>query len=196
MNLALFDFDGTITNKDMFTGFIFYSVKRKRIFLGLILLFPFILFYKIGILSPGNIRTVLVYFSFKGIEYSHLDRIGLEYSTEVIPNCIRQKALEQICWHKEQGDKIVVVSASLDIYLRHWCKSHNLDLICSTLDMKDGSVTGKLVSGDCSKKQKAIRIKNLYDIEKYETIYAYGDTRDDKEMLNLANIKYYRWERV
>ena len=30
MNLALFDFDGTITSKDTFTPFIYLSVPRNR----------------------------------------------------------------------------------------------------------------------------------------------------------------------
>lgn len=30
MNLALFDFDGTITNKDMYTSFLKFSVTKIR----------------------------------------------------------------------------------------------------------------------------------------------------------------------
>lgn len=37
MNLALFDFDGTITSEDTYTKFIFYSTPKVRMGIGLLL---------------------------------------------------------------------------------------------------------------------------------------------------------------
>ncbi|MBL0255414.1 MAG: HAD-IB family hydrolase, partial [Chitinophagaceae bacterium] len=39
---------------------------------------------------------------------------------------------------------------------------------------------------------KAIRIKEVFDIGLYEKIFAYGDSRGDKEMLALATDAFYR----
>ena len=40
MNLALFDFDGTITDNDSFTAFLYVAATRQRLFWGKVLLVP------------------------------------------------------------------------------------------------------------------------------------------------------------
>ena len=42
--------------------------------------------------------------------------------------------------------------------------------------------------------EKARRIAERYPLDRYTTIYAYGDTSEDREMLSLAHKKYYRWQ--
>ncbi len=39
-----------------------------------------------------------------------LNRLGRQYSQQVIPRYIRPKALKRIQWHKSEGDKVVIVS--------------------------------------------------------------------------------------
>jgi phosphatidylglycerophosphatase C len=50
MNLALFDFDGTITRGDTWTPFLRYSATRPRI-AAAVLLSPLIVAYKAGWIS-------------------------------------------------------------------------------------------------------------------------------------------------
>ena len=45
MNLALFDFDGTITDADMYTKFLHYSGTKPRKVVGNLLLAPCFLVY-------------------------------------------------------------------------------------------------------------------------------------------------------
>ncbi|HEX5756108.1 MAG TPA: HAD family hydrolase, partial [Arenimonas sp.] len=53
MNLALFDFDGTISTREMFPDFVHYVVPPLRLSLGKLLLAPVIAGYKLGWV-PGN----------------------------------------------------------------------------------------------------------------------------------------------
>ncbi len=194
MNLALFDFDGTITNKDTFTDFIHFAVDRKRLMIGKIILSPFILGYKLGVIPAGKTREIIAGFGFRGRKSLDVNSIGLKYCNQMIPKYIRPIALKRIKWHKAQGDKIVVVSASLDVYLRYWCNQYELELICSKFEVKNGQITGKYSYSDCNGKEKARRIKDNYNIEDHQIVYAYGDTAEDKEMLDLADIKFFRWK--
>ena len=41
--------------------------------------------------------------------------------------------------------------------------------------------------------EMARRIREKYNLRDYPVIYAYGDTTEDQEMLNIANRKYFRW---
>src|SRR4030095_16926058 len=59
---------------------------------------------------------------------------GIRYATDVLPKTVQQWALDRIEWHKSQGDDVLVVSASLDIYLGPWCRARNLAYVCTTLE--------------------------------------------------------------
>jgi phosphatidylglycerophosphatase C len=99
---------------------------------------------------------------------------------------VRKEALDRIQWHKSQGDVIVVVSASLDVYLSERCKTLGLQLICTQLEARRGVLTGRYQRGDCSGKARSQRVQ----------AYAYGDTKEDNEMLALAHRKYFRWQEL
>lgn len=125
-----------------------------------------------------------------------LNRIGIDYAKNILPNIIRKKAEERIEWHKKRGDDVCVVSASLNVYLYPWTELHSIKCICSILESRSGVFTGSLVNGDCSRQEKVNRIKEKFDLKKYNSIYAYGDTFEDREMLGIADERYLRWKKV
>jgi phosphatidylglycerophosphatase C len=196
MNLALFDFDGTITFTDTFTPFLYFAVDPRRIAVGNVVLSPLLVGYRLGILSASTARASVAAFGFRGRREADVRQVGSNYARDVLPGVIRPKALERINWHKAQGDVVAVVSGSLDVYLADWCRRLELDLICTELEARDGTLTGRYRHGDCIGKEKARRILEKYDIRDYAVIYAYGDTTDDHEMLNIADRKYFRWREV
>lgn len=57
-------------------------------------------------------------------------------------------------------------------------------------------MTGRYRQGDCSGPTKAALIQAMFDLGNFETVYAYGDTLEDREMLNLAHRKSYRWQEI
>ena len=91
---------------------------------------------------------------------------------------------------------VVVVSASLDVYLRPWCAGLGLQLICTELEARSGTLTGRYTGGDCTGSEKARRVLARYDLRQYSTIYAYGDTTEDHELLGLASKRYFRWREM
>ncbi len=196
MNLALFDFDGTITRKDTFTDFLFFAANWKRLVSGFILLAPVFLCYKLGIISASRARQIAYFYAFKGQTFEYIRSMGLKYAESVIPKYVKSEALKRIEWHRSQGHNIVVVSASIDVYLKPWCDKNRLDLICTSFEVDKGILTGKYLHGDCSGKEKAKRIKEKYDTKSYKIIYAYGDSSDDSEMLDMADIKYFRGKQI
>ncbi len=193
-NLALFDFDGTITSKDTFTPFIFRAVLPARMAVGKVVLSPLIALYKLKVLSASRMRRSIVRFGFRGRLAAEVRRAGLEYSRSRLGNVVRAKALERIRWHQSQGDEVVVVSASLDVYLEDWCRQVGVELICTELEQADGVLTGRYREGDCSGPEKARRVRQRYDLSRFGVVYAYGDTREDEAMLDLANERFYRWQ--
>ena len=50
--------------------------------------------------------------------------------------------------------------------------------------------------GDCCGEEKVRRIRDLYTLADYVTVHAYGDTEEDRDMLEMADRKFFRWEEV
>ena len=196
MSLALFDFDGTITFKDSFGDFIAYAVGRSRFIAGIVLLSPMVLAHAVGFVPNWRAKELVSTYFFRGWDVPGFIGLASKYSRERLPGIVREVALEKIKWHKLRGDKVVVVSASIDLWLADWCGLHDLDLIATKLETRDGLVTGRFLTRNCSGKEKVRRIEEQYDLKSFDYIYAYGDTPGDRAMLDLANEKYYKWKRV
>ena len=196
MALALFDFDGTITFKDSFGDFIAYAVGRRKFITGAILLTPMLFAYALGLIRNWRAKELVSAHFFGGWDARRLEDLASRYSRERLPRIVREIALERIGWHKLKQDKVVVVSASIDLWLADWCANCGVDLIATELEMKDGRVTGRFLTRNCSGKEKVRRIEERYDVKSFDYIYAYGDTHGDKAMLEMANEKYYKWKRI
>jgi HAD superfamily hydrolase (TIGR01490 family) len=192
-DLALFDFDGTITTSDTFTPFVMRAVPRGRLAWGTALLSPLILGYKLGLVSATRMRQSIVRVGFRGRRADAVRELGAGYAATHLGGVVRAHALERIVWHQQRGDDIVVVSASLDVYLSGWCRKVGVDLIGTELEERDGILTGRYVEGDCSGDEKARRVRKRYDLDRYRAVYAYGDTPEDEAMLALATRRYFRW---
>jgi phosphatidylglycerophosphatase C len=194
-NLALFDFDGTITHSDTFTPFIHFSAPRLRLVLGIVLLLPLILVYELGLLPATRMRAAAAFLTFVGRNAAEVNELGRRYAS-TFSQVMRREALDKIRWHQAQGDEVVVVSASLHPYLRAFCDEQQLALICTRLQQRGSKLTGRYESGDCTGREKARRVRAAYDLRRYPVIYAYGDTPEDHELLALATRRFFQWREI
>ena len=192
MKIAFFDFDGTITKDDSFLKFIRFVVGDFRFIVGFVFLLPILILYKLKIIPNHKAKEIVLRYFFKGCKEEEFKKVANEYSLVHIDKILRPKAIEKINWHKNQGHKVVVVSASIECWLRPWCERNNLELIATKLEIKDDIVTGKLLSKNCYGVEKVNRIKELYDLKNFDYIYAYGDSSGDKQMLEIAHEKFYK----
>jgi phosphatidylglycerophosphatase C len=97
---------------------------------------------------------------------------------------------ERLRWHAEQGHEVVLVSASLDVYLAEVTRRLGANaLLCTTLEVDDGKVTGRLIGGNCRGPEKAKRLRtHLGDAP--ASIWAYGDSSGDRELLAMADHRF------
>ena len=192
MKIAFFDFDGTITSKDSTIGFIRYFSGDLAFIIGIIILLPFLTLYKLRVITNNSIKKIIITYFFKGISINKFSKQAKKYSLENIDSIVRKKAYDKIQWHKDNGHTIVIVSASIDLWLQPWCEKNNIPCISSELEIIDQKITGNLLNNNCFGPEKVKRINNIYKLSDYEYIYAYGNSRGDFEMLNIANEKYYK----
>tara|TARA_Y100000996_G_C22555173_1_gene655288 strand:+ start:3367 stop:3954 length:588 start_codon:yes stop_codon:yes gene_type:complete len=192
MNIAFFDFDGTITSKDTFMLFTLHMCGSMKFVFGMILLSPILLMYKCRLISNQYMKSSVIKFYYRGVEINKLKKLSKEFNLKVIKNIIRKKAADRITWHKENNDKVVVVSASSSIWLEEWCIENNVDLIATKLETMDGKLTGNLIGMNCFGSEKVRRIKEKYELKNYAKVYAYGDSRGDKELLEFADYSDFK----
>ena len=118
MHLALFDFDGTITTDDSLIKFIRFVVGDAKFILGMTVLSPMLITYKLKLIPNYKAKQMMLSYFFKGMSEEQFQTIAQEYSLKHIDTILRPKAMERIAWHKKQGHKIVIVSASIECWLK------------------------------------------------------------------------------
>jgi len=192
MNLALFDFDGTLTNRDSLPDFIQYAVGKPAYYFGLSLLSPVLLFYSFGLIRNDVAKQKLMARFFKGWSYERFQQVANDYSLSEIDRIIRQQAIEKLDWHQQQGDRVIVVSASMEDWLKPWCDNKGVELLATRLEIKNGSITGEFATPNCHGEEKVSRIKALLNLSDYGRIIAYGDSSGDTAMLAIADESFYR----
>jgi len=196
VNLALFDFDGTITTRETFPGFLQRAVTPRRLVLGKLLLAPLIVGYRLGIVSGTLVRASIVKFAFRGVAEAAITDVGEAFANHVLPQLLRPQAMERIRWHQAQGDTVVVVSGGFDLVLSHWCTQHGLALICSQLESAGGVLTGRYLGAQCVGAEKCRRVREQYEVSGFARVYAYGDTIEDLAMLEMAHERTFRWQKA
>lgn len=191
MIVAFFDFDGTITKKDSFLDFVVFTKGKHNMFKGIVFHFFSVLGYKLGWVSGHKLKEKLLTYYYKDYSEETFTRLGEQYSRNQMNKIIHPKAMQRIMWHKEQGHEIAVVTASLSQWVKPWCDTLNIKCIATEIDLANNYVTGKLKGNNCIGAEKVVRIKNEFNINDLEHIYAYGNSKGDKELLAIAHEKFY-----
>ncbi len=190
--IAFFDFDGTITKTDTFFWFVRYAVGFKTFFYKSLLVLPILLIYKLHIISNSKAKEKVFGIFFKGWEYETFKQKAKEYSLSVMPKDVRKEAHRKIRWHFEKHHEVVIVSASIEEWILPWARAKGLNVISTRPEVEGGILTGKFATANCYGPEKANRIREQYDLELYDHVFAYGDSRGDREMIALADEKHYK----
>ncbi len=185
------DFDGTITTKDSFAEFIKFYKSPTLFYFGLILCSPFLLLFKLRVLSNQAAKELLTRFYFKGDHITDFSEKANTFSLTKIDDILIPKAIQQLQEYKKAGGKVVIVSASFALYLKAWCSKNDFELIATELEVKDEKITGNFFGENCYGEEKLKRIRLSYDLSNYE-VHAYGDTKGDLPMLSIAQKSFYR----
>ncbi|MDB4655244.1 HAD-IB family hydrolase [Flavobacteriales bacterium] len=190
--LALFDFDGTVSSKDSFVAFMKFThgtpVFVFRMAMGFLTFFG----WKIGLVKSHYTKVKALRSFYKGWSEEQMNDARKRFTSEIIPSILFPKAIEKIAWHKEQGHRIIVVTASCGAWLGDWTKQMNLEILCTEMELKNGAYTGELSKPNCRGKEKVNRIKQHLRLEDYSEVYAYGNDHGDNQMLAIADHPHFR----
>jgi HAD superfamily hydrolase (TIGR01490 family) len=191
--VAVFDFDGTITRRDSTLAFCLAAVPRPRLLLGTARVSPQLAAYRFRLLPNWAVKEAVLRAFFAGAAEEALRARAAAWAVRDLPRLVRPAAADRLRWHQEQGHRVVIASASLELFLEPWARSAGIDDVVATrLEVRGGLLTGRLDGGNCYGQAKLDRVRDLLGGLDGTEIYAYGDSRGDREVLAAAGHAFYR----
>ncbi|MDK2122920.1 HAD family hydrolase [Parachitinimonas caeni] len=191
--LALFDFDGTLTDRDSLLPFLRYVAGDVTYFRGMAILSPLLLAYLARIVPNDIAKQKVITRFLGGRDLAEVSAWGELFAEERIPNWLRPGVVDKLKWHQQAGHECVLVSASPDIYLAPFAKRMGFSaVLCTRLETQGSRLTGRLNGPNCYGPEKVRRINDWLNGRQPEVVHAYGDSRGDREMLAMAHHKHYK----
>ncbi|MDQ1391523.1 MAG: phosphatidylglycerophosphatase [Acidimicrobiaceae bacterium] len=188
--VAAFDFDGTMIRGDSFMPFLVRAVGPAKF--GQIVIrssASTAQAYRLGRRDAS--KAVLVRRLLRGYPADRLDDLGRRYAV-LLAQRIRPHMAERVTWHQQRGHRLVIVSASLDVYLAPTGVALGFDHVLATLLEvgSDGRLTGRLQGPNVRGVEKSSRLRSWLarelDGAPYQ-LWAYGDSAGDRELLAMAD---------
>lgn len=191
--VAAFDFDGTLTTRDSLLPFLTYSFGYRRVFFGLLVLLPKLIKFKVGALGRQQTKEAILTKFFQGLSHTAVQALAESFALNKLDSLIAAAALEKLQWHQRSGNRCIIVSASIETYLLPWARRHGIaDVVASRFEVdKKGLLTGRLAGNNCWGAEKVRRLYALLGDRASYTLYAYGDSRGDQELLNYADYPFF-----
>jgi phosphatidylglycerophosphatase C len=190
--VAAFDFDGTITEGDSTTAFL-RAELRGRLPLAVLRAAPVLAGYPLGLVARQRLKEALLTPLLGGSDEPEMRARAAAWAARSLPGMVRPAALARLRWHQSEGHRVVLVSASLDFLLEPWARDEGVDDVLATrLEVRDGRLTGRLAGRNCYGPEKVARLAALVGDLGAVELYAYGDSRGDRELLAAARHPVYR----
>jgi phosphatidylglycerophosphatase C len=183
--VAAFDFDGTLVRGDSLPVFLSLLLGRFGFAATLLRAGPaMIAAYRRD--GRDAAKAELLYRALRGADRARIAAVGSEFAARLAGR-IRRDMGARLAWHKSQGHTLVLVSASLAVYLEPFGRLTGFDRVIATeLEAgTDGHLTGRLAGANVRARQKAIRLSAL--LPPRAEVWAYGNSAGDREMLAMAD---------
>jgi phosphatidylglycerophosphatase C len=191
--IAAFDFDGTITTGDSLKAFVLHTAGGMRYAIAGIRVVPRLIGMAAHVCDRGNAKAAFLCHALGGMPKDALIHAAHAFCQERLPAMIRPEMIERLRAHQALGHDVVLVSASPSLYLRIWARTMNIDTVLSTeLDLNERGFTGRFIGANCWGPEKVRRLQTWWGAHPPAKLFAYGDSRGDKEMAEIANVAWIR----
>jgi phosphatidylglycerophosphatase C len=118
-----------------------------------------------------------------------VDMVARAYVSDALVRRIRPDCLRRWHWHRQQGHRLVIASASLELYLRPLGDLLGADAVLSTrMNVVNGWLTGRLATPNCRGEEKANRVREHLSIHPAGQIWVYANGAADRPTLALADV--------
>ena len=191
-SVAAFDVDHTLTRRDCVVPFL-REVAGWRWYLGLMRRFvP--LTRAIAARDRDRVKQVVTQAALQGRTCEQVDEASRRFAARAFPAWLRDDTVKRLRWHHAQGHRVVLVSASYGLYLKHLGQLLGCHAVLATECAVDDAarLTGSLAGPNCRGPEKERRLRDWLKLEGLEStsLYAYGDSAGDDQMLAMATYAF------
>ena len=184
------DLDGTLTDRDCVTRFLRFELGSAR--------FLWLVARSLRPLASSLIRgkrneaKAVLSSWLQGRSQSALESSARQFARTHISCWLREDILERVEAHRSAGARVVIVSASYDLYVSEVGEITGAEAVLATqIEFVDGTCTGQLATPNCRGEEKVRRLsewleQNCSTSEEVRVV-AYGDSSGDDAMLAFAN---------
>jgi phosphatidylglycerophosphatase C len=186
--VAAFDFDGTLTRRDTLVPFLAAVAGRAATGRALAVESPRLARMALGRADRDETKERVLTRVLAGRAFTDVATAGRTFGAALAARGLAPETRARLDWHRAAGHRVVIVSASLDVYLDEVAEALGADaLLCSNLEVDTaGACTGRIAGGNCRGPEKAKRLREYLGDDDVE-LWAYGDSSGDDEMLALAH---------
>ena len=181
MRLALFDLDGTLTRGDTFRWFVWQLLLAHPARWPRALLLPLPLAsYVLGSLDRGGLKGAILRLLFGGLPRRHVAAHAGRFAASVVPARMFPAAVAALQGHLAAGDRVVVLSASPDLYVPEIGRllgAHQS--ICTPIRWDDERLDGRLAGPNHRDHQKTRVLERLRAAHPGVPVIAYGNSAPD-----------------
>ena len=179
------DFDGTLYQKDSFITFILASFTLPKITVAFFILLPDLIKMFLRLETNSNTKQLIFRYFFKGMGIYEFNHICYQFKSKIEKN-VNYKVLDHIKLVNESTP--IIVSASIRNWIEPWAHSVGIEQIIATEVEIDETnrLTGRFTTENCNGIEKVHRIKSFFENSKVEFIAAYGNSKGDFPMFEIA----------
>jgi phosphatidylglycerophosphatase C len=192
--LAVFDLDGTITRSDSLgpyvLGFLMQKPWPARIWrmLALVRVAPTVIRFFLRLADEGQVKSAFIKATLGGATRSDLDAWTARFLPQLLERGLFAAAVAQIAVHQRQGDHLVLMSASTDLYVPAVGRALGFaEIICTGVRWDGDRLDGELTTPNRRGEEKARCFTALREQHPGLAAAAYGNASSDLPHLRLAD---------
>jgi len=193
VRLAVFDLDGTITRRDTLVPYVLGYLTRGNPLRWLSLIrvlrvLPTLAAFAIGRADHGRLKSELIKATLRGTTRAEIDGWTGQFVDQLLAHGVFADALQRVALHKREGARLVLLSASTDLYVPAIARALGFDeAICTGIRWDGDCLQGDLTTPNRRGAEKARCFEGLRQRHPGLVTAAYGNAGSDLDHLRLAD---------
>jgi HAD superfamily hydrolase (TIGR01490 family) len=186
---VFFDLDGTIARRDTLLPYIAgYLLRRPWRLWRLVGLLPPLLGFVVGRGDRGALKGALIRAGLGGASAATIEAWNECFLPGLLARGLFPAAIAAIDEHRRHGDHLILMSASVDLYVPEiGCRLGFDETICSGVAWTDGTLDGRLRTPNRRAEEKALCFRSAAAAHPHRPTVAYGNAASDLPHMMLAS---------
>jgi len=186
--IAFFDMDYTTLDDSSGLLYVKYLRRQKRIGRRVLLRIAWwTLLYKVSAIDVNSAVPKMLSYA----EHQSAARLMAEsyaWFDETLRAHIAPRAVDKIDFHRQQGHRVVLISASTQFAVQPVAEYLRLDFLCTRLIDRDDELTGQVVDPPCYGAGKVVWARRYADEQgaRLSDAYLYTDSHSDRPLLDAV----------